>query len=171
MQTDFNILLRLMVALVLAGILGWERERAGKAAGVRTHMLVGLGAALFVVLGELFVFRFRQYDQNMRFDPIRIIEAVVTGISFLGAGTIFVSRGRDRVTGLTTAASIWATAAVGMTVGLERYVLAVGSTILIFIVLRVLSFLDVIPQEEITKETDGVTPTPTGMKPKARQQE
>jgi putative Mg2+ transporter-C (MgtC) family protein len=145
---DFDILLRLFVAMVLAGILGWERESTGKAAGVRTHMLVGLGAALFVVLGELFVFRFRQYDENMRFDPIRIIEAVVTGISFLGAGTIFVSRGRGRVKGLTTAASIWATAAVGLAVGLERYLLAALSTALIFVVLRVLGMISFVRDDE-----------------------
>lgn len=142
MQTDLNILFRLVIALILAGILGWDREASGKAAGIRTHMLVGMGAALFVVLGELFISRFETYGQNMQFDPIRILEAVVTGISFLGAGTIFVSRGRDRVKGLTTAASIWVTAAVGITVGIERYVLAVGSTLLTFLVLRVLSFLD-----------------------------
>ncbi len=141
--SDLYILLRLAVALLLAGVLGWERESIGKSAGIRTHMLVGLGSALFVVLGELFVQHFRQFDQNMRFDPIRIIEAVVTGISFLGAGTIFVSRGKGQVKGLTTAASIWVTAAVGMAVGLERYLLAVLSTALIFIVLRVLGYLDV----------------------------
>ncbi len=141
--SELYILLRLAVALLLAGVLGWERESIGKSAGIRTHMLVGLGSALFVVLGELFVQHFRQFDQNMRFDPIRIIQAVVTGISFLGAGTIFVSRGKGQVKGLTTAASIWVTAAVGMAVGLERYLLAVLSTALIFIVLRVLGYLDV----------------------------
>lgn len=142
METDLRILARLLIALALAGVMGWERERAGKAAGIRTHMLVGLGAALFVVLGELFVGRFRGLDERMRFDPLRVIEAVVTGVSFLGAGTIFVARGRERVQGLTTAASIWATAAVGITVGLERYTLAVGTTIIVFLVLRFLHYLE-----------------------------
>ncbi|MCA1625319.1 MAG: MgtC/SapB family protein [Acidobacteria bacterium] len=108
-----------------------------------THMLVGIGAVLFVVLGELFVTRFHQNDPNMRFDPIRIVEAVVTGISFLGAGTIFVSRGENQsVKGLTTAASILATAAVGMIVGLERYFLAIASTVIIFTVLRLVGLFD-----------------------------
>ncbi|HSK70279.1 MAG TPA: MgtC/SapB family protein [Pyrinomonadaceae bacterium] len=136
LQDDFSIFLRLLVIIVLAGFLGWERERAGKAAGLRTHILVGIGSVLFVVLGESFVMRYREFHGTMQFDPIRIVEAVVTGISFLGAGIIFVAREQGKVRGLTTAASIWTTSAVGMVVGLERYVLAVGSTLIIFIVLR-----------------------------------
>ena len=155
LQTDFNILLRLLGALVLAGFLGWERESIGKAAGIRTHMLVGIGAVLFVGLGELFVQRYNPNDINMRFDPIRIVEAVVTGISFLGAGTIFVSRGeKERVQGLTTAASILATAAVGMIVGLERYFLAIASTAIIFIVLRFVGWFDTKKFSDAEKESD-----------------
>lgn len=150
MQTDLNILLRLMVALVLTGALGWERESTGKAAGVRTHMLVGVGATLFVALGELLILRYRTYGELMLFDPIRVIEAVVTGVSFLGAGIIFVSRSEQRVKGLTTAASIWTASAIGIAVGLERYVLAVGSTVIIFIVLRALRFMDI----ELDSSTD-----------------
>jgi len=139
MSEDLNIVVRLVAALLLAGVLGWERESAHKAAGIRTHMLVGIGAALFVVLGELFVKRFASFGEMMRFDPTRVIEAVVTGISFLGAGTIFVARARhERVMGLTTAASIWVTAGVGMVVALERYWLATGVVVLVFVVLRVL---------------------------------
>jgi len=138
--TDLSILLRLVVAVVLGGVIGWERESAGKAAGVRTHMLVAVGAALFVALADAVVERFavaQPQGVDIRADPVRIIEAVVTGISFLGAGTIFVSHGRERVEGLTTAASIWVTAAVGIAVGLERFLLAAGSTVLIFLILRV----------------------------------
>jgi putative Mg2+ transporter-C (MgtC) family protein len=94
-------------------------------------------------LGEAFIENFRHYEPVMRFDPIRIVEAIVTGISFLGAGIIFVARDKGRVQGLTTAASIWATSAVGMAVALERYFLAVGSTVIIFIVLRFLLFLEI----------------------------
>jgi putative Mg2+ transporter-C (MgtC) family protein len=143
MAEDFNILLRLLVALVLAGTLGWERESAGKAAGIRTHMLVGMGAALFVSVGELFVHRFTPLADGIRFDPSRIIVAVVTGISFLGAGTIFVAREKGaHVRGLTTAASIWVTAGLGMVVGLERYVLAIGITVLVLGVLHLLGILE-----------------------------
>lgn len=137
-ENDLSILIRLLVIVVLAGFIGWERETTGKAAGLRTHILVGVGAVLFVVLGEAFVVKFRAYDQNMQFDPIRIVEAIVTGISFLGAGIIFVAQKKGRVQGLTTAASIWATSAVGMAVALERYFLAIGSTVIIFSILRFL---------------------------------
>ena len=137
---DPEPLLRALVAIILSGVLGWEREAAGKSAGVRTHMLVGLGAALFVILGELFVLRFGGQDL-MRFDPIRIVEAVVTGISFLGAGTIFVAKSEERVQGLTTAASILVTAAVGMMIGLRYYLLATGITLLVFTVLHGLGIL------------------------------
>lgn len=139
MDHDLDVLLRLVVAAALTGLLGWERQAKGKAAGLRTHMMVGVGAAMFVALGESMVIFFGEFGSQLQFDPIRIIEAVVAGISFLGAGTIFVSRGGpERVRGLTTAASIWGTAAVGLAVGLGRYVLAAGATTLFLIVLWLL---------------------------------
>ena len=137
LSDDLSIMLRLVVAMVLAGAVGWERESSGKAAGLRTHMLVGMGSALFVSLAELVYLEFQFAGDALQFDPLRILEAVVAAVGFLGAGTIFVSRDRNHVQGLTTAASIWATAGVGITVGLERYVLAIGTTILILIMLRV----------------------------------
>jgi putative Mg2+ transporter-C (MgtC) family protein len=133
---------RFLIAALLAGVIGWDRESIGKSAGVCTHMLVGLSAAVFVTLGELFMLHFDRADGTVQFDPIRIIQAVVAGISFLGAGTIFVSRGRDRVHGLTTAASIWASTAVGMLAGIDRHVLAVTCTLLVLVILRALGFLD-----------------------------
>lgn len=141
MQLELDILQRSLVVLGLSGILGWEREAAGKSAGVRTHMLVGLAATLFVVIGELMIQRFAASGEQLRYDPVRVLEALVTGISFLGAGTIFVSRGQERVHGLTTAASILVTAAVGMMVGLRYYLLAAAVTALIFIVLHGLAYL------------------------------
>lgn len=143
MNTDLLILLKLVIAAVLSGVLGWERESYGKQAGLRTHILVGLSAALFVALAESMVEHFdRRYD-DLRFDPIRVLEAVVAGISFLGAGMIFVSRDdREKVKGLTTAAAVWATAGVGVAVGLGRYVVASGATALIFVVLHVLGRME-----------------------------
>ncbi len=143
LQADLGIVLRLLIAMVLTGFLGWERESAGKAAGIRTHLLVGIGTVLFVALGDLFIMRYQHLGEIMRSDPIRIVEAVVTGISFLGAGTIFLSKDKGRIEGLTTAASILATAAVGMIVGLEKYFLAIVSTLIIFCVLRLLMFIEV----------------------------
>lgn len=139
-ENDLSILLRVFIAMILTGFLGWEREHAGKAAGIRTHMLVGIGAVLFIALGEIFISRYNENALNMRFDPLRTVEAVVTAIGFIGAGTIFVSR--DKIQGLTTAASVWTTAAVGMIVGLERYFLAASSTIVILIILRLVSLLE-----------------------------
>jgi putative Mg2+ transporter-C (MgtC) family protein len=130
---DYAILIRLVVAALLAGILGWERERAGKSAGLRTHMLVGLSAALYTGLAQLATAELGEG----RSDPIRAIQAVAVGIGFLGGGMIYVSH--DRVQGLTTAASIWATAAMGIAAGLGHYRLAAGATILLALVLHVLA--------------------------------
>lgn len=147
MQPEIDILLRLLAATLLGGILGWERQAAGKAAGLRTHILVAAGAALFVGLGELLVMNFSAFGDLQRIDPNRIIEAVVAGVSFLGAGTIFVVPRDQIVHGLTTAASLWATAGVGMAAGLGRYVLAGGATVLFFLVLHCLLWLEPNPDQ------------------------
>jgi putative Mg2+ transporter-C (MgtC) family protein len=139
---ELQFLIRLLVAAALAAILGWEREHARKSAGLRTHMLVGIAAALYTALAQLAVADISPSEQEFRADPIRAIQAVAIGIGFLGSGVIFVSRHEDRVQGLTTAASIWATAAIGIAAGLEHYVLAVGATILLLFVLRVLVRFD-----------------------------
>jgi len=145
MERELFILLRLIVAAILSGLIGYERERTGKDAGLRTHMLVAIGAAMFVSFSDLFALESLPLapagapgNFRVQIEPLATVEAIVTGISFLGAGTIFVSGRSNRVRGLTTAASIWVTAAVGIAVGLERYILAVGATILILIVLHVL---------------------------------
>ncbi|MEZ5345321.1 MAG: MgtC/SapB family protein [Pyrinomonadaceae bacterium] len=152
LENDLSILLRLVIIIVFAGILGWERETAGKSAGLRTHMLVGIGAVLFVSISEILVQSYRSYGDTMRFDPIRIVEAIVTGISFIGAGVIFVARRKGVVRNLTTAASIWTTSAIGMIVGMQRYFLAFFSTILIFIVLRVLAYIELRSEQQIKKD-------------------
>lgn len=142
LDLEVRLLMRLGVAVVLAGLLGWERESIGKPAGLRTHILVGVGAALFVGIGELLVVHFRGFGDSLQFDPTRALEAVVAGVAFLGAGMIFVTRGQREVHGLTTAASVWTTAGVGMATGLGRYVLAMGATALILLVLRGLLILE-----------------------------
>ena len=105
-------------------------------------MLVGVASALFTVLGELAVRDFPSESGGFRSDPIRVIQAVAVGIGFLGSGVIFVNRQREQVEGLTTAASIWATAAVGIAAGLGHYSTAVGSTLLLFLVLHVMTRFD-----------------------------
>jgi putative Mg2+ transporter-C (MgtC) family protein len=135
-RTELVLLLRLVVAGLLGAVLGWERESAHKPAGLRTHMLVAIASALFTVLAELAVIQFPGEGQGLRSDPIRVIQAVSIGIGFLGSGVIFVSKSGDTVRGLTTAASIWATAAIGIAAGLQHYVLAIGATLLLVAVLR-----------------------------------
>jgi putative Mg2+ transporter-C (MgtC) family protein len=135
-QHELPLLLRLLVAGALAAALGWEREAAHKPAGLRTHMLVGIASALFTVLGELAVRDFPGQEGGLRADPIRVIQAVAIGIGFLGSGVIFVAKSGEHVLGLTTAASIWATAAIGIAAGLGHYVLAIGGTVLLLLVLR-----------------------------------
>ena len=103
---------RLLVAAVLGGILGWERHRAGKAAGLRTYMLVALGSAAFVAVPE-------QAGVSTA-DVSRILQGLIAGVGFLGAGCILRQQADGHVQGLTTAAGIWLTAAVGMAAGLGR---------------------------------------------------
>lgn len=142
-QTDLLLLLRLLASAICTGAIGWERERAGKSAGLRTHMLVGIGAALFVALTEAIVDRAAAEGAGVaRPDPLRAIDAVATGIGFLGGGIIFVNAKQDRVRGLTTAASVWTASAVGVACGLGRYTLAAGATVLSLIVLHALGRFD-----------------------------
>ncbi|MCK5859770.1 MgtC/SapB family protein [Abyssibacter sp.] len=129
---------KVAVAMALAGIIGFERETDGKAAGFRTHMLVGGAAALLVGSADLLIDRFGADAGNaMRTDPIRVVEAIVAGVSFLGAGTIFVS-GQDRVRGLTTAASLLMVAGVGVIVAVEAWIVALSVTLLTLFTLHVL---------------------------------
>lgn len=123
-----RIVVRLVIAAALGGLLGWERERTGKAAGVRTHMLVALGAALFVLIPQ----QAGVSDTDMS----RVIQGVVAGIGFLCAGTIIKGRDEEDVQGLTTAAGIWLTAAIGVGVGLGREASAVLSTLLALLILH-----------------------------------
>lgn len=125
MQTQFDLGLRLLVAVVLGSLIGLERERRGHAAGLGTFALVTLGACVFSLVSDL-VF-------SASSDNTRIASGVVEGISFLGAGVII--HGRSGVSGLTTAAALWATAAVGMLVGYGLYVLAVMTTVAVLLIL------------------------------------
>lgn len=133
---EVSILVRVIAAAALGAIIGYDREQGNKPAGLRTHMLVGVGASMFVVLGELILDYPGYQDEDMRFDALRIIEAVVGGVAFLGAGTIFFAKGENIVQGLTTAASLWVTAAVGMAAALEHYIFAVCSTLIVVATLQ-----------------------------------
>jgi putative Mg2+ transporter-C (MgtC) family protein len=128
-----RIVLRLVIAALLGGLLGYERERHGKAAGVRTHMLVALGAALFVLVPK---------EAGVSgADLTRVIQGIVAGIGFLGAGAIIKGSAEDSVKGLTTAAGIWLTAAIGIACGLGRESTAVLSALLAFVILALVPHL------------------------------
>jgi len=139
-RTDFSdlpgvaqvtqVILRLGLAALLGGILGFEREHAGKAAGIRTHMLVAMGSAFFVLV-----------PFQVGVEPAelsRVLQGIVTGIGFLGTGTILKMSTPGQIYGLTTAAGIWFTAAVGIAAGLGREATAVLGTLLAFSILSLI---------------------------------
>lgn len=130
LSTMTRLTLRLVLAAVLGGILGYERELKARSAGVRTHMLVAVGAALFVV-GPL------QSGIPLP-DMSRVLQGIVQGIGFLGAGAIIVRASQQKIQGLTTAANIWATAAIGIVAGLGLEATAVLSTVIVLIILAVI---------------------------------
>ncbi len=121
---DTSILLRLVLAVILGGIIGFERGRSGRPAGLRTHILVCLGAALAIMTNQYI------YEVYGVSDPTRMAAQVISGIGFLGAGTILVT-GRHQVKGLTTAAGLWATACMGLAIGIGFYKAAIVACILI----------------------------------------
>ena len=128
---ELQMLGKVAIAAFLGGLVGLEREFAERPAGLRTHMLVGATAALFVILAGHMLSSFDPRDL-VNADPVRVIEAVVVGISFLGAGTILKYRqeGERVVEGLTTSASILSVAAIGIAVALNAFILAAGATLL-----------------------------------------
>lgn len=138
MIMQLQILGNFLVAMILGGVIGFEREAAEKPAGLRTHMLVAGSAALLTGLANVLVAEIGVEENLIQTDPIRIIEAVITGISFLGAGTILRNRGENQVQGLTTAASLLLAASLGIGVALNLYILMVGATVLVLITLRLM---------------------------------
>ncbi len=125
-----HLVVRLMVAALLGGIIGYQRERVGKAAGLRTHMLVATGTAFFALAPQLAGMAFA--------DLSRVLQGIITGIGFIGAGAILKLEESRRVEGLTTAAGIWFTAAIGIAAGIGRLGSAILATALGFIILGVL---------------------------------
>lgn len=140
---QLKIIGEVALAMMLGGLIGLEREFADKPAGLRTHMLVSGAAALMVALGTVSVGYYANlYPDHVRADPIRVIEAIVTGISFLGAGTIILREPVERLEGLTTAASILFVSGLGICVALNRIILAIGLTLLVLVVLTALRGTD-----------------------------
>lgn len=130
LRTMTRITLRLVLAAILGGVIGYEREVKASSAGIRTHMLVAVGAALFVLA---------PLQSGMAISDIsRVLQGIIQGIGFLGAGAIIVRNGQQKIQGLTTAANIWVTAGIGIVVGLGLEATAVLSTLIVLIILAVL---------------------------------
>ena len=142
--SQLGVLLSTAYAMLLGGVVGFERELKDRPAGFRTHMLVAGAAALLVGLGDLIAEHFTALhsDQLLRIDPIRLIEAVVTAVGFLGAGAIFRRAGGNSVAGLTTAASLLMVATIGIAAGLHAQVLALGATLITLAVLVILAWVE-----------------------------
>lgn len=136
---DIAILLRLLAATFLGALIGFERERSGKVAGLRTHALVSLGAALFSVISVLMFTRFPSVNGVAGYD-YHLIANIIVGIGFIGAGTVL--RQGDKIRGITTAASLWVVAAIGMASGLGFFKEAFATTVLVYVILVVLWFVE-----------------------------
>jgi putative Mg2+ transporter-C (MgtC) family protein len=135
---------KVLFAILLGSLIGLERELAQKPAGLRTHMLVCGASALLVVLGDIMIANYSSGPvvKAIQADPIRIMEAIITGISFLGAGTIIFRSQKESVEGLTTAASILFAAAIGITVALQEFILASILTVIVIVILFGLGYIE-----------------------------
>ena len=131
-QEIIQMIVRLLAAALLGAAIGYEREFRGKGAGVRTHMLVAMGSCLFMLISKY------GFDDSLRFDAARIAAGVVSGIGFLGGGLIIKSRS-NMITGLTTAAGLWVTSAIGMGAGSGMVLMSVICTALVLICMEILN--------------------------------
>lgn len=130
--------LRLVLAALLCGVIGFERERKERSAGLRTHMLVGLGACVFTLLMTVLVGLYD--DDQVRADPIRMIGAITSGVAFLAAGAIIQAKGEVR--GLTTGASLWLSGAIGLACGLGEFRIGILAVIVTLLVLRGMKIIE-----------------------------
>lgn len=133
-DVDVSTVSRLVLALVLSMLIGWEREAKHKDAGLRTHMLVGLGSCAFMLVALALSENLSANDDSVSIDPSRVIQGLIGGIGFLGAGAI-IHGGGDEVRGLTTGAGIWLVGAIGLACGAGSYGLAIVITILAIVIM------------------------------------
>lgn len=149
---NLEVIFQLGLAIVLGGVIGFNRERAEKPAGFRTHMLVAGASAFLVVLGGMIDERYISVvgAEVIRSDPVRVLQTIITGISFIGAGTILRHK-KGPIEGLTTAATLFFAATIGIAVGVGAYLLAIVATLLVVIILvvgiRIEIWLGIRPRE------------------------
>ncbi|MFW5781641.1 MAG: MgtC/SapB family protein [Bacteroidota bacterium] len=142
-EEQLMILLNVFIACMLTGLIGLEREKYDKPAGFRTSMLIGGGVALLTSLGKVIIIDFYNYfpADLIDADPTRIIQAIVVGISFIGAGTVLQLKTELEIKYLTTAASTIFSAGIGISIALEQYILGVGSTLLVLFIMYIVRVL------------------------------
>jgi putative Mg2+ transporter-C (MgtC) family protein len=138
MEQEF--ILRIFCAAILGGMIGLEREYRAKEAGFRTHFLVALGSALFMIVSA-YGFEGVMTTTEHRWDVSRVAAQVVSGIGFIGAGTIIFRKAENVVSGLTTAAGLWVTAAIGLACGGGMYILSIASTLMVLVGLEAFNFI------------------------------
>jgi putative Mg2+ transporter-C (MgtC) family protein len=138
MDMELEFLMRIFCAALLGGLIGLEREYRAKEAGFRTHFLVALGSAVFMIVSA-YGFTDALTNDLQRWDLSRVAAQVVSGIGFIGAGTIIFRKSENMVSGLTTAAGLWVTAAIGLACGGGMYILAFGSTVMVLLGLEALN--------------------------------
>lgn len=140
MDMTWEFILRIFVAALLGGAIGLEREYRAKEAGLRTHFLVALGSAVFMIVSA-YGFDGVMNTPEHRWDVSRVAAQVVSGIGFIGAGTIIFHKSENVVRGLTTAAGLWVTAAIGLACGGGMYILSIASTVLVLVGLEAFNFV------------------------------
>ncbi|SFO76992.1 MgtC/SapB family protein [Prevotella sp. tf2-5] len=136
---ELEFLMRIFCAALLGGLIGLEREYRAKEAGFRTHFLVALGSAVFMIVSA-YGFTDALTNDLQRWDLSRVAAQVVSGIGFIGAGTIIFRKSENMVSGLTTAAGLWVTAAIGLACGGGMYILAFGSTVMVLLGLEAFNY-------------------------------
>lgn len=139
MDMELEFLMRIFCAALLGGLIGLEREYRAKEAGFRTHFMVALGSAVFMIVSA-YGFTDALTNDLQRWDLSRVAAQVVSGIGFIGAGTIIFRKSENMVSGLTTAAGLWVTAAIGLACGGGMYILAFGSTVMVLLGLEAFNF-------------------------------
>ena len=137
---EYEFILRIFTAAILGGLIGLEREWRAKEAGLRTHFLVALGSALFMIVSAYGFSDVPMNDMTTRWDVSRVAAQVVSGIGFIGAGTIIFRKQENMVSGLTTAAGVWVVAAIGLACGGGMYILATACTVLVLAGLEAFNF-------------------------------
>ncbi|HXF44373.1 MAG TPA: MgtC/SapB family protein [Candidatus Paceibacterota bacterium] len=136
---NWDIILRLTAAMVMGGLLGLEREFAGKMAGLRTYSLISVGAALFVIISQLVS---KDFIGVTNFDPMRVASQIIVGVGFVGAGLVIFREAEHRPAGITTAAGLWVSAAIGMATGFGLYAAALFGTAVALFILWILAYAD-----------------------------